>query len=92
MISIEIPYRKDNPKSVDVSQVPAPVLRAIILTSQEHAEVANDLTDAPKPKFHFDRLFEKLYNCRIEYKNKHAIRRIVWDNDQDYTIFLLKWT
>lgn len=90
MIVIKIPYRQDDPKSVAVDQVPEAVLRAITLTRQEYP-VDNDSLDRPQPKFHFDRLFEKLYNCRIEYKNKHAIDSIVWDDDRDYTAFLLKW-
>jgi hypothetical protein len=92
MISIDIPYRRDDPKSVDLDRIPGPVLKAITTTRQEYPEIDNERVDKPYPKFWFDRLFEELYNCRIEYKGKYAVDRIVWDNDRDYTVFLLRWS
>ena len=91
MISVDITYRKDDPKSVDVEQVPEPILKAIMHTRLEHP-IDNEILACPKSNLPFDRLFEQLYSCRIEYKDEgYTLSRIVWDNDRDYTAFLLKW-
>ena len=92
MISVDIMYRLDDPKSFDMEQIPGPLLRAIMHTRLEHP-IDNEILAAPKSNLPFDRLFERLYNCRIVYKDSgYTLSRIVWDNDTDYTAFLLRWS
>ena len=91
MISIDIPYRQDDPKSIDVEKVSGPVLRAVMYTRLEHP-IDNESLACPNSEMYFDRLFEQLYNWRIVYKDGYALDSIVWENDQDYTAFLLRWS
>ena len=92
MITIKIPYRKDDPKSADFDQIPKPLLRAIVETREQYPEVQNESLDKPRPKFWFDRLFENLYNCCVEYNEDRGIASITWPDERDYTVFVLKWT
>ena len=87
MIDIEINRRSDDPKSINMDQVPSALTRAIIATVQQYPEIRND-TDERE----FDRLFERLYNCCVEYAPGEIIpSRVVWPDDRDYTAFLLRW-
>lgn len=87
MITIEFPYRKDDPKSINIENVPEALIRAIHEAYLEYPNVKNQ-----GENMRFDKLFSKLYNCRIEYNKDHGIASITWDDDRDYTLFLLKWT
>ena len=87
MIVVDVPYRTDDRESVDVPNIPGALLTAVYRISLQYPEVKNDGGN----NVDFDRLFESLYNCRIEYKNGRELSRVVWDNDSDYTAFLLKW-
>ena len=88
MIAIDIPYREEDSHLIKMDQVPAALQNAISKTFDLYPKIVNN----EKTKdMRFDRLFEKLYNCRIEYNENNAVSRIVWDNDHDYTMFLLKW-
>ena len=88
MKTIEIPYRQDDPKSVAVAEVPQALLNAVHDTLARYPEV---MVDDPinKP---LDRMFERLYNCKVEYRDEWSAVRVVWDNDADYTWFMLRWT
>lgn len=72
---------------VDPDQIPKAVENAVMSLREHHPGVIN-MGIKPKDK-RFDRLFEQVYKCRIEYTQPN---RIIWDRDRDYTIFLLKWT
>lgn len=92
MIKIQIQY-VSNSDFVDREKIPVPLLNAIVKLQVEHPEIANQFNQDLK-EYELDKLFERLYNCRIEY-NDHAWPKptaIVWDNDVDYTLFLLKWS
>jgi len=87
MIDIEINRRGDDPKSINMDQVPSALTRAIIETVRQYPTVRND-TDERQ----FDKLFEQLYNCRVEYGDGEIIpSRVIWPDERDYTVFLLKW-
>ena len=88
MIAIDIPFRTDDPKSVIMEEVPAAIRNAISGIHQEYPKLENNKTNNMK----FDRLFEQLYNCKVEYNENNAVSRIIWKNEHDYTIFLLRWS
>lgn len=92
MITIEIPYREDDPKSADFDQIPSALLKAITTTREQYPEVENESLNKKRPKFWFDRLFENLYNCKVEYNEVNGIASITWPDERDYTVFLLKWS
>ena len=85
MIAIDIPYREDDPKSIRMDEVPASLQYAIDRTVKKYPTVQNK-----GKRMRFDRLFEKLYNCKIEYNDFNGISRIVWADDRDYVMFLLQ--
>lgn len=87
MIAIEVPRREDDPKTVDSEQLPLAIITAVKETLEAYPTVSNTTTSRE-----FDRLFEKLYNCNVEYYEDGIASRIVWPDDRDYTIFLLKWS
>ena len=87
MIDIEINRRSDDPKSINMDQVPSALTRAIIATVQQYPEIRNETEERQ-----FDRLFETLYNCRVEYAPGEIIpSRVIWPDERDYTVFLLRW-
>ena len=87
MIAIEVPRREDDPKTVDLEKVSPPMLKAVRETLQAYPTVTNETDNKD-----FDRLFENLYNCSIEYADDGVASRIVWPKDRDYTVFLLRWS
>lgn len=88
MIDIEITRRKDDPKSINMDQVPSALTRAIIATVRQYPTVRNETEERQ-----FDRLFETLYNCCVEYADGEIIpSRVIWPNERDYVMFLLKWS
>jgi hypothetical protein len=86
MIDIRIPRREDDPATVDIERTHPAVLTAVRETLQTYPTVSN-----ATPAKEFDRLFENLYNCSIEYYNDGIASRIVWQDERDYTVFLLRW-
>jgi hypothetical protein len=72
---------------VDPDRIPEAVINAVLALRAEHPGVVNQGVAGQLKEF--DRLFEQVYKCRIEYTQPN---RIIWDRDRDYTIFLLKWT
>ena len=88
MIDIKVERRTDDPKSINMDQVPSALTRAIIATVEQYPTVRNDTDERL-----FDRLFENLYNCRVEYADGEIIpSKVVWPNDRDYIMFLLRWS
>ena len=84
MIIIEIP--RENA----VDSVPAALLHAVLEQREKYQE-RNTGSDDNNAKA-FDRLFEKLNpGCRIEYHYPEAHDRIIWENDEDYILFCLRW-
>lgn len=86
MIAIEVPRREDDPKSIDIPNVPTALLAAVRETLYAYPTVTNETSNKD-----FDRLFENLYNCNIEYYKDGTASRVVWSDDRDYTVFLLRW-
>lgn len=87
MIAIEINRRGDDPQSINMDQVPSALTRAIITTVEQYPTVRNETEERD-----FDRLFENLYNCRVEYAAGEIIpSRVIWPDERDYTVFLLRW-
>ena len=87
MIAIEVNRREDDPKSINMDQVPSALTRAIISTVEQYPTIRNETEERQ-----FDRLFETLYNCRVEYATGEIIPcRVVWPDERDYTAFLLRW-
>ena len=91
MIRIDIPYRTDDVKSVNFDMMPSDLIHAVMDTRRQYPDILNEDMELPDPKFHFDRLFEQLFRCRVEYNDFRGIKSIIWDNDLDYTWFKLKW-
>ena len=90
MKTIEIPYRQDDPKSVDLDLVPAALLKAIDTAKNENPELIDCQIKLPNDQ-PLDRLFERLYNCRIEYNEFNGVGRVIWPDDKDYIWFLMRW-
>lgn len=81
--------RKGNQDLTYLETIPTAVLTAVSETAKKYPNCQND---GANQNFPFDRLFEKLYNCRIEYHEDNVeVGRIIWDDDYDYTMFLLRW-
>ena len=85
---IAIPYRRDDPKSIKIARVPPQLLRAVDDLREKNPELINNNEN----KFPLDKLFELTYNCRVEYNEFNGISRIIWDDDRDYILFLLRWS
>lgn len=79
MVAIDIPYYKENP---DNTAVPSALRHAISKTYSEYPNAVNQ-----DGQMLFDKLFEQLYNCKIEYNKDKTVSRVVWDNDYDYIMF-----
>lgn len=72
---------------VDSDKIPKAVENAVMAMRERHPGTLNHGVN-PEDKA-FDRLFEQVHKCRIEYTCPHTI---IWDDDRDYTMFLLKWS
>lgn len=81
---LEFPYNKDG--CYDLERIPYYILNAVHDTRIRYPKVFNKESD-----MRFDQLFGELYHCRVEYKRSGGVGRIVWDRDEDYTAFLLRW-
>ena len=86
MITIEIPRSEEDKKIIDLEKVCPPLLKAVRETLQAFPTVTNETDNK-----NFDRLFENLYNCSIKYHEDGVASRIIWHQDRDYTVFLLRW-
>jgi len=89
MIVIDIPHKAEDPPVIESDRIPQALRHAIAKTYELYPKVVND--DKNKD-MRFDRLFETLYNCKIEYNEHLVVSRVVWADDRDYTVFLLKWS
>ena len=86
MRKIYIEYLDQSLASIDMNRIPSALIRAVDDARNRYPDVLNEW-----PKMRFDELFEKMYNCRMEYNNFTGISVITWMKDSDYTAFLLKW-
>lgn len=87
MITIEIPRSDEDEKIINLEKVSPPMLKAVRETLQAYPTVTNETDNKD-----FDRLFENLYNCSIEYADDGVASRVSWSKDRDYTVFLLRWS
>lgn len=87
MIAIEI-ARVPGADRVDGDRVPIAILNAVAGLREERPDL--DSTGGRT----FDRYFERLHKCRIEYADsaKAIPSRIIWPDDRDYTMFALRWS
>ena len=74
---------------VDTSLIPDAIVNAI----HRQRELYPDVLNYSQTK-DFDRLFEQLNKCRVEYgtRGEDQPDRIIWPNDRDYTLFLIRWS
>ena len=86
---IDITYRTNDINSINFDQVPPALLNAIMDTKRNNPDLIADIDNKDYP---MDRLFEKLYKCRLEYNDFNGIKRIIWPDERDYIMFLLKWS
>ena len=86
MRKIYIEYKEPNLAAIDMDRIPAALIHAVDDARRRFPDIENAW-----PKMRFDELFEKLYNCRMEYNRFTGIETITWMKDSDYTAFLLRW-
>ena len=86
MRKIYIEYRDASLDAIDMDRIPSALIHAVDDARRRFPDIENAW-----PNMRFDQLFEKLYNCRMEYNNFTGIDTITWMKDSDYTAFLLKW-
>jgi len=81
MIEIVIPV--DFPHEERMEKIPKPLINAVHYISLNYPDFNNHTQER-----WFDRKFEQLNpGVRIMYNPD----RVVWDDDQEYTLFLLRW-
>lgn len=91
MIEIKVPYKTDDPTLVDIPAVPTPLLRACIdMRDRYPGRKSRSQTNGTHGE-NEDR-FQEEYRCRLVYNNFNGIHSFIWDNDADYTAFLLRWS
>ena len=73
---------------VDADKVPVAILNAVAALRSDRPDLDSS---GSRP---FDRFFEQEHKCRIKYadKAKAIPDRIIWPDERDYTLFVLKWS
>ena len=74
-------YTPEEERRLDIKNVPA-LVNAVMDLRKQYPDMDNQFGE-------IDRRFEKIHKVRVISGTPCSV---IWENDQDYTAFLLKWT